>query len=541
MKNTKNILFRLIGLLLCAVMLFAVVSCTQTPEAEEGEDISDTEAETEPVETMKVVVFSVKSVKGNILNKYRLELADVPVTDLPIDPITNIDDAIGKYLLEDANKGTCVSASMLGLMDPLVSAHGIGNDYVLITDVINANTDIKDMSDIIQKAIEENPGKTIYFPDGKYQLSKTVVIPSDPSKSVSFRLSNYARFLPSDDWKAENTALIQYGDANSAKTQSGDHSDYFMGGIIDADGRLTAIEVNGGGRLLISNVSIKNSKIGIHLKPNAAYNDIENVNVTSPNTRETKGIFVEGTNNTFLNMRIYRVLVGAHLTGGDNVLINIHPLFSGTNTLDSIGFHDQSTGNRYSICYSDQFTIGFKLDSQTRSYFDMCYMYWWQACSYQIGFMCTGEFNSIISDTVVSMQNVKNNGSGTQNHYLYFVDESADAEETPEETPNTTPSTQPEETPNTTPSTQPEETPEQTTPEQSEEKPEQQAEEDNNQSESKPTRPSRPNWGEQEEEEAVNELKAGTPSGSGIIINPSIQSEKNNDSDTYLQFVYDPN
>ena len=529
MKNTKNILFRLIGLLLCAVMLFAVVSCTQTPEAEEGEDISDTEAETEPVETMKVVVFSVKSVKGNILNKYRLELADVPVTDLPIDPITNIDDAIGKYLLEDANKGTCVSASMLGLMDPLVSAHGIGNDYVLITDVINANTDIKDMSDIIQKAIEENPGKTIYFPDGKYQLSKTVVIPSDPSKSVSFRLSNYARFLPSDDWKAENTALIQYGDANSAKTQSGDHSDYFMGGIIDADGRLTAIEVNGGGRLLISNVSIKNSKIGIHLKPNAAYNDIENVNVTSPNTRETKGIFVEGTNNTFLNMRIYRVLVGAHLTGGDNVLINIHPLFSGTNTLDSIGFHDQSTGNRYSICYSDQFTIGFKLDSQTRSYFDMCYMYWWQACSYQIGFMCTGEFNSIISDTVVSMQNVKNNGSGTQNHYLYFVDESADAEETPEETPNTTPSTQPEETP------------EQTTPEQSEEKPEQQAEEDNNQSESKPTRPSRPNWGEQEEEEAVNELKAGTPSGSGIIINPSIQSEKNNDSDTYLQFVYDPN
>ena len=71
--------------------------------------------------------------------------------------------------------------------------------------------------------------------------------------------------------------------------------------------------------------------------------------------------------------------------------------------------------------------------------------------------------------------------------------------------------------------------------------PEQQAEEDDNQSESKPTRPSRPNWGQQEEEEVVNELKAGTPSGSVMIINPSIQYEKNNDSDTYLQFVYDPN
>ena len=133
MKNKKNILFRLLSAVICVVMLLSVVACTPA-NSNDTEDVpSDgtdkiTEKETEPVETMKVVVFSVRAVKGNLLNKYRLELADVPVTELPIDPITNIDDAIGKYLLEDANKGTCVSASMLGLMDPLVSAHGIGND-----------------------------------------------------------------------------------------------------------------------------------------------------------------------------------------------------------------------------------------------------------------------------------------------------------------------------------------------------------------------------------------------------------------------------
>ena len=489
------------GIILCFAMLFSIAACTQASDGEDvvgdaTDKITEAESETEPVETMRVVVFSVKSVKGNLLNKYRLEYADVPLTELPIDPITNIDDAIGKYLLEDSNKGVCVSASVISAMDPLVSANGLGTDYVLITDVVNANPDIKDTADIIQKAIDDNPGKTIYFPDGKYQLSKTVVIPSEPEKSVSFRLSNYATFAPIDAWNKENTALVQYGTAESPKTQSGDHSDYFMGGIIDVDGKCTAIEVYGGGRLFVNNVAIKNSKIGIHLKPNAAYNDIENVNVTGPNIRETKGLFIEGTNNTFVNMRIYRVLVGAHLTGGDNVLINIHPLFSGTNSLNSIGFHDQSTGNRYSICYSDQFTIGFKLESQTRSYFDMCYMYWWNPCSYQIGFMTTGEFNSVISDTVVSMGNVKENGAGTQNHYLYFADENT--AEQPEEIP--------------------------TTPEQNE----------GGQQGGRPDR----------EEETVTQssgLKAGTPSGSGIIINPTIQYSKNSDSDTYKQFVYNPN
>ena len=248
MKNTKNILFRLLGVILCVAMLLSVAACIASNDTTVG-DATDkiTESETEAVETMKVAVFSVKAIKGNLLNKYRVELADVPVTDLPIDPITNVDDAIGKYLLEDADKGSCVSASMLSAMDPLVSSSGIGTDYVLITDVVNKNTNIKDMSEIIQKAIDENPGKTIYFPDGKYELSKTVVIPSEPDKSVSFRLSNYAVFTPSSAWKSESTALVQYGTKDSAKTQSGDHSDYFMGGIIDVKKKGTAIEVYGGG------------------------------------------------------------------------------------------------------------------------------------------------------------------------------------------------------------------------------------------------------------------------------------------------------
>ena len=467
MKNRKNILFRLISIFLCVAMLLAVTACT--PETEDNDVTeSETETETEPVETMQVAVFSVKATRGILLNKYRVELAEVPITDLPVDPITNLEDAIGKYILEDVSKGDCVSASMLSKVDPLESASGLGADYVLINEVIKANPSITDTAEVIQKAIDENPGKTIYFPDGKYQLSKTVVIPSDPAKSVSFRLSNYAIFEPSKSWSSESKALVQYGTAESPKTQSGDHSDYFMGGILNPNSKATAIEINGGGRLFVNNVSIKDAKIGVHIKANGAYNDIENVNVTSPSRGETKGIFVEGTNNTFVNMRIYHSFIGAHLTGGDNVLINIHPLANPSSNLSSIGFSDQSAGNRYSICYSDQYPVGFKMEAKTRSYYDMCYMYWWSGVKYQIGFMSVGEFNSIISDTTVSMQTVIKSNSegekdGTQNHFLYILDAEANGNFTP-----------------------------------------------------------------------------GELIGSGVIINPMIQSSGNGDSDTYKQFVYNP-
>ena len=499
MKKYNNIILRLLALILSTLMIVSLASCT-TASDENNQNASGTdiaESETEPVETMQVVVFKANAYKGNLLNKQRLELVDVPVADLPIDPITNMEDAIGKYMICDANKGSCVSASMLSTMDPLVSVSGLGEGYVLITDVINANSDIKDMSTIIQKAIDENPNKTIYFPDGNYALSKPINIPSDPDKSVSFRLSNYAIFLPTADWNsAENSALIRYGSEDSPKTTAGDHADYFMGGIIDVSKKGTAIEVYGGGRLFINNVSIKDAKLGIHIKPNAAYNDIENVNITAPYADGTKGMLIEGTNNTFMNMRIYRVGIGVHLTGGDNVLVNLHPLFSGENSINCIGFYDQSPGNRFSMCYSDQFSVGFKLGPETKSYFDTCFMYWWAGCSYQIGFLCEGDFNSVIADTVVSMSKVNNNGAGTENHYIFFIDETPDApvvDQNPEQ------------------------------------------EEDDDDDDNNRPQGGRPS---SSQTQTSSRLNSRTPGGNGVIINPIIASERNSDSDTYKQFLY---
>ena len=435
---------------------------------------------TKVVETMKVVVFTAAAYKGNRIVASGVALQDVPITDLPLDPITSIDDILGKYLLKNVSKGDCVSASSLSTTDPFINMTGLGEDYVIISNIINENSSEKDMSVVIQKAIDENPGKTIYFPDGKYNLTRTIIIPSEEGKSVSLRLSNYATFGPASGWDTSCTALMQYGTAEDGKPNPAAHTDYIMGGTFDCNGSLTAIEINGGGRLFVNNVSIENAKIGVHLKPNAAYNNLEDINITGKNANATKGIFVEGTNNSLINMRIYRVLRGVHLTGGDNVLINIHPLFSGTNSPNAIGFHDESTGNRYNICYSDQYMVGFKMSSHTRSYFDTCYVYWWTGISYEIGFLCEGEFNSVITDSFVNFQN----GRDSQCHYLYFVKEASEQE------PETETS----------------------------------------------SRPQRPG-----SSSSSTYFNTTSPSGVGKVVNMKIISSNNSDSSYYQQFLYDYN
>ena len=134
------------------------------------------------------------------------------------------------------------------------------------------------------------------------------------------------------------------------------------------------------------------------------------------------------------------------------------------------------------------------MEAQTRSYFDTCFNYWWQACNYQIGFMCVGEFNSIISDSVVSMSKVNNS---TQSHYLYFVEETVEPE--PEPTPDPTP------TPNPAPGEEEEE--------------EEEEENENNKN------------------QGSRAVTVASPKGNGIIYNPLIQSSRNNDSTYYQQFV----
>ena len=70
--------------------------------------------------------------------------------------------------------------------------------YVVVTDYISADGK-EDVSQKIQQLIDENPNKTIFFPDGKYLLSHPILTPADPEKSVDLRLSNFACLIASEN------------------------------------------------------------------------------------------------------------------------------------------------------------------------------------------------------------------------------------------------------------------------------------------------------------------------------------------------------
>ena len=75
--------------------------------------------------------------------------------------------------------------------------------------------------------MEENPGSTIYFPDGNYNVKDPIVISTDPAKSVSLRFSNNAT-LTSLYWEHEPTdAIIQIVDDTAEQADAAKNAEFF--------------------------------------------------------------------------------------------------------------------------------------------------------------------------------------------------------------------------------------------------------------------------------------------------------------------------
>lgn len=279
--------------------------------------------------------------------------------------------------------------------------------FVIITDYLTPNTS-SDLSDAIQSVIDENPNKTIYFPDGEYVISKPILTPADPLKSVSLELSNYATLKASSDWSSEE-AMIRLGASHQKNDIYTNGSNYYLsGGIIDGSGKAKGISIDGGRETRIENVSIKNTLIGLHIKHGANSGssdaDISNVNIVGCASTDSIGVLVDGYDNTLSNMRIARVQVGVMLNAQGNFLRNIHPLYISDNQLnadnykDSVGFWDKAGGNWFDICYSDQFSTGFRMKDKSNSIYDKCFCFWYAVHGTQTGFRADGQFSGIIKN-----------------------------------------------------------------------------------------------------------------------------------------------
>ncbi|MBE6593125.1 MAG: hypothetical protein E7642_03930 [Ruminococcaceae bacterium] len=310
-----------------------------------------------------------------------------------------------------------------------INANALG--YVVVTDYIEANTG-KDVSSEIQKIIDENPMRTIYFPDGEYILAKPICTSGKPETAVSLHLSNFATLKASDDW-SDTEAMVRLGAAEPYNTIYRNGSNYyFYGGIVDGNGVANGISIDSGRETSIRNVSIKHTQIGIHIKRGANNGssdaDIETVNIVGNNKKDSVGVLIEGYDNTLTNMRIAAVQVGLKVRSGGNCMRNIHPLFiygyeyaeDNIDFAESIAFSEETSGtNWYDYCYSDQMATGYKLCPGSKAVISNAFIMWYSPRGdKEVGFEIQGDFNASITNPKIHFR-----GDTTNNEVLVLPED----------------------------------------------------------------------------------------------------------------------
>lgn len=315
-------------------------------------------------------------------------------------------------------------------------------DYVVVADYVKPDTG-EDTADVIQKLVDENPGKTLYFHDGIYLISKTIETSADPAKAVSFRFSNYAQLKAMDSWsegikqikcpedlakpdlkassiKSFSTPLIHIGAKDKDAVSNGERSHCFIeGGILHGSKRADAIWVDGAAVADLRYIAIKFAVVGIYAKDDervgAANVNVYTVNVIGTGSEDSMGVVLESDSNRLINMRLVAQHISIMVNGSNNFLRNIHPLFASYScSLEweyfynvSVAFYDTGRNNIYDFCYNDQYSVGFYMGTKTVATYDSCFNFWFRGTKdatkpvlKHIGFKAQDEFNSVIRTTI---------------------------------------------------------------------------------------------------------------------------------------------
>ena len=409
----------LLSLVLCLTMILStlLVGCNEPAAEQEGS--TDTVAQGELVEVARLKE-SIKA--GSKITEAKIEMVTVRKSDLPEGTVLLKEDLIGKFVATDMYAGEYFLAAKLAKVKPNNNNNadtengGAADDgvlnfddvgYVIVTDHVKPDTG-EDVAEAIQKLIDDNPGRTLYFPDGEYLISKTITTSADPEKSVSLKLANFAHFKPTENWtKGEPLFKLCATDMKEGITNEVHSS--LEGGIFDGNLVADGIWVVNAGNVSIRYTSIKYTIVGIRAVGDEDHNgpvvDVHTSNIVGSSTVDSIGVLLETNGSTLSNMRIYCNQIAIMVTGSNNFLRNLHPLYGFSESIDwentyknSVAFYDVGERNFYDNCYNDQFAIGFYMGKDTASVYDCCFNFWYRGTpnDYHYAFVAEGQFNSVI-------------------------------------------------------------------------------------------------------------------------------------------------
>ena len=397
-------------LVLCILVVFSslsLFSCNTEPQGKN--DGGATEA------TVKAVRVKVDVNKGVYLKESDIELYDANESTLPEGYVNKLVAAIGRETLVALSAGDTLTSDMLGdrkstakteqdktVVDKTL-ARKLG--YVVVTDFLDANTG-EDLSSKIQKIIDDNPRRTIYFPDGVYTIAYPIKTSSNSHEAVSLHLSANAVIKAADAWKARSEYMIQLGVLNKTFTIDATGTNYYMyGGVVDGNSKAKAVALEGGRETSVRYVTIKNAVQGFYIAHNEAYgsndSDTEWLTIEGCGYAGSVGVLVNGLDNTLSNIRVSGFDIGVQLNNPGNLMHNIHTSYTGgemSKYEGSMGFQDSSGGNWYDGCTSEDYETAFYATGGSLSLYNDCRAYWNEALGAQTAVRTNGGLSATFTN-----------------------------------------------------------------------------------------------------------------------------------------------
>ena len=389
------------------------VSCNERPSEEPSGEEQSSETQAPVSKTVLTVRLKEDVSKGSYIELKDLELVEADPSALPEGCITKSSEVVGKKVLSALKKGDYLTENVLGnkkaetenITQTQISksmAKKLG--YIVVTDYLKADTG-EDLTETIQKIIDDNPRKTIYVPDGVYTIARPIQTSSNAAKAVSLHFSSGAVLKAADRWRGGSEHMIQLGIIDETFSINATGSNYYLyGGVIDGNGKAKGVALEGGRETSIRNVVMRNVTQGLHITYNSEYgsndSDTEWIVIEGCGYGGSPGVLVDGLDNTLSNVRVTGFEVGVQLTAGGNLMHNIYTSYTDSETSkyeNSRGFLDTSGGNWYDACRADGFRTAFYAQSGSMSLYNDCGARWEVSRDRQIAMETSGKLNATVT------------------------------------------------------------------------------------------------------------------------------------------------
>ncbi len=421
--------------IICLLLLVSLAVGTLPISAEEA-PAADT------ADRVEVYVIKSDIKQGTKISEDLIEKKSFKKLNIPSNALSDPSKIVGRYAVSDLNMGEYIYLAQTTSKAPAKLSNELlireitesKEAFLKVTDYFPADTG-KDVGPLIQKLIDKNPKKTIYFPDGEYIVSSPIITHSNGDKANALLLADGAVIkADKDNWQNITFKNIAYKPTGAAHTTEdltassvvalGGYMNewmsdtyrvgsyyYLMGGTIDGNGVANGVSLEFGRESLVRNVKIVNFKqIGFEIPRGSAGQssdmDVEDVVIIGNGNKNTVGMRIHAYDNTISGCRIYDCQTGVMNMGGGNIYRDVRVYFTAqdkyaiTKDVENIiGFKDSEGDNFYLHCYTENCAIGYMLAENRLSNVDGCRAAWkMKTGQKQIAFSSSGKLLNNISN-----------------------------------------------------------------------------------------------------------------------------------------------